>query len=86
MNSHTHIEDLSNEIFFEIFDYLHALDIFAAFNSLNKKISFISQIISLRGIISNDYCHRQIDSLSSYLKFHSHQVISIKTYDPIRDY
>ncbi|CAF1363796.1 unnamed protein product [Rotaria sordida] len=86
MNSLTHIEDLSNELFFEIFDYLHALDIFTAFNSLNKRISSILQIIPLRIIISYDHCHRQIDFLSSYLNFHSHQVISIKTYDTIRDY
>ncbi|CAF4688792.1 unnamed protein product [Rotaria sp. Silwood1] len=86
MNSHTHIEDLSNEIFFEIFDYLHALDIFTAFNSLNKRISSILQIIPLRILISYDHCYRQINFLSSYLNFHSHQVISIKIYDTIRDY
>ncbi|CAF1292936.1 unnamed protein product [Rotaria sordida] len=78
MNSHTYIEDLSNEIFFEIFDYLHALDIFTGFNLLNKRISSILQIISLHIIISYDHCHCQIDFLSSHLNYHSQQVISIK--------
>ncbi|CAF3622234.1 unnamed protein product, partial [Rotaria sp. Silwood2] len=48
MDTQTHLEDLSNEIFFEIFDYLHALDIFTAFASLNKRISSVLQLISLR--------------------------------------
>ena len=85
MNIHTHLEDLSNEIFFEIFDYLHALDIFTAFTSLNQRISSILQSIPLRIIISPNNCRRQIDFLSSHLTFHDHQVISIKTYDTIRD-
>ncbi|CAF1192751.1 unnamed protein product [Rotaria sp. Silwood1] len=77
MNKYTHFEDLSNEIFFEIFDYLHALDIFTSFTSLNKRISSILQLIPLRIIISHNHCRQQINYLSSYLTYHDHQVISI---------
>jgi hypothetical protein len=85
MDVHTHFEDLSNEIFFEIFDYLHALDIFTGFTLLNKRISSILQSIPLRIVILKKHCRRQIGFLSSHLTFHDHQVISIKTYDTIRD-
>ncbi len=51
MDIQTHLEDLSNEIFFEIFDYLNALDIFTSFTSLNRRISSILQSISLRIVI-----------------------------------
>ncbi|CAF4509431.1 unnamed protein product [Rotaria sp. Silwood2] len=85
MDTRTHLEDLSNEIFFEIFDYLHALDIFTAFGSLNKRISSILQSIPLRIIVSIIHCRNQIDFLSSHLTFHAHQVISIRMSDTIRD-
>jgi hypothetical protein len=85
MDTHTHLEDLSNEIFFEIIDYLHALDIFTAFTSLNKRILSILQSIPLRVIILNQHYSREIDFLSSHLTFHAHQVISLKCYDTIRD-
>ncbi|CAF4923356.1 unnamed protein product, partial [Rotaria sp. Silwood1] len=83
---HTHLEDLSNEIFFEILDYLHAFDIFIGFTSLNQRISSILQFIPLHIIISHDYCHRQIDFLFLHLTFHVHQVISLKIHDIISDY
>jgi len=35
MNKISQLEDFSNEIILEIFDYLYALDIFMAFSSLN---------------------------------------------------
>jgi anti-anti-sigma regulatory factor len=85
MDSHTCLEDLSNEIFFEIFDYLHALDIFTAFTSLNKRISSILQIIPLRVIISDDHRRHHVDYLSSHLTFHAHQVISVDIFDKILD-
>jgi hypothetical protein len=86
MNIHTHLEGLSNEIFFEIFDYLDAFEIFTGFTSLNQRISSILQSIPLRIIISDDYSRHQIDFLSSYLTFHAHQVISLQIHDTIRDY
>ncbi|CAF1026271.1 unnamed protein product [Rotaria sordida] len=82
----TCLEDLSNEIFFEIFDYLHALDIFTAFASLNKRIQSILQSIRLHVNILNSHYDREINFLSSLLTFHAHQVISLKCYDTIRDH
>jgi hypothetical protein len=86
MDTNTHFEELSNEIFFEIFDYLHALDIFTGFTSLNKRISSILQSISLRVVILYKHSRRQVDFISSHLTFHAHQVISINMYDKIRDH
>ncbi len=86
MNTYAHFEDLSNEIFIEIFDYLHVLDIFTAFTSLNKRISSILQSIPLRIIIFYDHCRHQIAFLSSHLTFHAHQVISLEISDTIHDY
>jgi len=83
---YTHLEDLSNEIFFEIFDYLHVFDIFAGFTSLNERISSILQFIPLHITISDHYCRPQIIFLSSYLTFHAHQVISLTIPDIISDY
>ncbi len=37
MNSFTHIEDLSNEIFYEIFEYIECYDLFNAFLNLNNR-------------------------------------------------
>ncbi|CAF3626616.1 unnamed protein product [Rotaria sp. Silwood1] len=85
MDTHTHLEDLSNEIFFEIFDYLHALDIFTAFASLNKRILSILKSILLHVIILNSHYDREIQFLSFHLTFHAHQVISLKVDDTIRD-
>ncbi|CAF3684940.1 unnamed protein product [Rotaria sordida] len=85
MDTHTHLEDLSNEIFFEIFDYLHAFDIFTAFASLNKRILSLLQSIRLHVIILNSHYDREINFLSSHLTFHAHQVISLKCYDTIRN-
>ncbi|CAF1271041.1 unnamed protein product [Rotaria magnacalcarata] len=85
LDTQTHLEDLSNEIFFEIFDYLHALDIFSAFASLNERISSILRSIPLRILISKNPCRNQIDFLSSHFTFHTRQAISIKIRDTIRD-
>ncbi|CAF4652522.1 unnamed protein product, partial [Rotaria socialis] len=82
MSIHTHFEDLSNEIFFEIFDYLQVLDVFT---SLNERISSILQSIRLRINILNTHYDRDLDFLSSHLNFHAHQVLSLKCYDTIRD-
>jgi hypothetical protein len=86
MNIHTHLEDLSNELFFEIFDYLHALEIFTGFASLNQRISSILKFIPLRIIILPNYCRQHIDFLSSHLTYHAHQVISLDIHDTICDY
>ena len=81
MNKHTHLEDLSNEIFFEIFD------IFTGFTLLNQRITLILQSIPLHIIVLEDYYRRrQINFLSSHLIYHAHQVISLVICDLIRDY
>ena len=85
MGRNTHLENLSTEIFFEILDYLHALDIFTAFSSLNRRISSILQIIPLRVVISYSHRRYHVDNLSSYLTSHAHQVISVDIFDTIDD-
>jgi hypothetical protein len=85
MNSYTRLEDLSNEIFFEIFDYLDAVDIFRGFSSLNRRISSILQIIPIRIVISNNHRRYEIDYLSSHLTCHAHQVIIVDIFDTIDD-
>ena len=85
MGRNTHLENLSTEIFFEIFDYLHALDIFTAFSSLNRRISSILQIIPLRVVISFSHRRYHVDNLSSDLTSHAHQVISVDIFDTIDD-
>ncbi|CAF1119064.1 unnamed protein product [Rotaria sp. Silwood1] len=86
MKKMTPLEDLSNELFFEIFDYLHALDIFMTFSTLNQRITLIRSSISLRIVVLSYHCHRQIKSPSSYLIDHTHQVVSISLEDSLRDF
>ncbi|UJR13704.1 hypothetical protein I4U23_000715 [Adineta vaga] len=81
----TRLEDLSNEIFFEILRHLHAIDIFYLFTCLNSRFLLILKSIHLHVIISGDHRRRQVEFLSNHLKFHSHQVISFKIHDKIRD-
>jgi anti-anti-sigma regulatory factor len=85
MDRNTRLEALSIEIFSEIFDYLHALDIFTAFSSLNRRILSILQIIPLRVVISHNHLRYHVDYLSSHLISHAHQVISVDIYDTIHD-
>ena len=73
----TQLEHLSNEIFIDILDYLHATDIFSAFGSLNRRISSILHSIQLQVEITHEDCFRHVKLLSSYLWNHSHQVISL---------
>ncbi|CAF2104816.1 unnamed protein product [Rotaria magnacalcarata] len=86
MNRKTHLEDLSNEIFFEIFDYLHMVHIFTGFTLLNKRISNILKSIPLHIVISFGNSRQQIDFLLYHLTFHEDQVISINILDRIRDH
>ena len=76
-NRVTLLEDLSNEIFIDILDYLHATRTFSAFGSLNSRISSILHSIRLQVAISHEDCFRHVKLLSSYLWNHSHQVISL---------
>ena len=85
MNAVTQLEDLSNDIFFEIFEYLHALDLFMAFSSLNRRIASILSSTPLRVVISKLHCRYQMRFLSSQLIDHTDQVISISLQDRLRD-
>lgn len=86
MNKITQFEDFSNDLFLEIFDYFHALDLFMAFSSLNNRISSILSLSQLHVVISKLHCHHQIKFLSSHLTDHAHQVISVSLQDQLRDY
>jgi hypothetical protein len=83
MDNSTSFEDLSNEVFCEIFDYLNAFDLFLAFTSLNTRLSSILKFIRLHVTIDSMYCRRQIEFLSHHLTFHSHQIISLNICDII---
>ena len=85
MNRSTQLEDLSNEVFYEIFDYFHAFDIFVSFTLLNQRFTSILHSIPLRVVIRPSHSRRQINFLSSHLEFHEHQVISLKMSDHIFD-
>jgi hypothetical protein len=86
MDNITQFEDLSNELFLEIFEYFHALDLFITFSSLNKRISSILSVTQLHIIITKLHCHYQMQILSSYLTHNAHQVISITLEDQLRDF
>ncbi len=86
MNKITQFEDLSNELCLEIFDYLHALDLFMSFSSLNQRISSILFSAQLHVVISKFHCQYQMKFLSSHLTHHVDQVISVSLEDQLRDY
>jgi hypothetical protein len=85
MNRLTKFEDLSTEIFIEILDYLHAIDIFAAFGSLNRRISSILRSIYLSVIITSKHHPWHIKLLSNHLIIHADQVISFSINDDTQD-
>jgi hypothetical protein len=85
MNQLTKFEDLSTELFIEILDYLHAIDIFAAFGSLNRRIFFILRSIRLRVIITAKHHARHVKLLSNHLMIHANQVISLSINDDTQD-
>lgn len=85
MNQLTEFENLSTEIIIEILDYLHAIDIFAAFGSLNRRISSILRSIHLRIIITSKHHLQHIELLSNHLMIHADQVISLSINDDTED-
>jgi hypothetical protein len=86
MSNITQFEDLSNELFLEIFEYLHALDLFRAFSSLNNRVASILSDARLHIVISKLHCRHQVEFLSSYLTQHAHQVISVSIQDQLYDF
>ena len=85
MTAITQFEDLPNEIFLEIFEYLYAGDIFFTFAALNSRISLLLNSIHLHINIHSTYCRQELAFLSYHLKFHSDQVISLQIHDEICD-
>jgi hypothetical protein len=81
----TQLEELSNEIFLDILEYLDGYDILFAFASLNSRISLILYSTRLRVNIDFTHCRHQIEFLSHYLKFYSDQVVSLQVHDVICD-
>jgi hypothetical protein len=73
------MEDLSNELFFEVFDYLDGCDLHKAFSNLNKRFEdiFFSPYLRLKiGINSRQqsdiqYCHTNI------IRPNRHKIISL---------
>ena len=76
MNQLFQFENLPTEILIEIFGYLHAIDIFAAFGSLNRQFSSILPLIPIRVVITSQHHLHHIQLLSNYLRTHADQVIS----------
>lgn len=85
MANSTLLEDFPNEILCQIFDYLHALDLFWAFTSPNTRISSILKEIRLHVNISVMTSRGQLEFLSHHLIFHSDQVISLDVCDEVYD-
>jgi hypothetical protein len=81
----TKLEDLSNEIFLEIFEYLDGSKILSAFASLNSRISLILHSIRIHLNINSTHCRDEVEFLSSQLKFYSAQVVSLQVHDEICD-
>ncbi|CAF1140672.1 unnamed protein product [Adineta steineri] len=86
MNTITQFEDLCNEIFLEVFEYLHCLDLFMAFASLNNRFTFLLSLPQLYLIVNQSHFYYQIQFLSSHLVDHAHQVISISFHEQLCDY
>ncbi|CAF1329204.1 unnamed protein product [Rotaria sordida] len=73
------IENLSNEIFYEIFDYLNGIDIYNAFAGLNHRFQQLLYSSSLRFKIELDYSTSEEIFMNTYkqvILHHRHQIFS----------
>jgi hypothetical protein len=70
------IENLSNEIFYEIFDYLDGLDIYLAFSNLNYRFEQLLTCSSIRYKINLYYSTTKELFLNNYKQI-KHQIYSI---------
>ncbi|CAF1177329.1 unnamed protein product [Adineta steineri] len=70
------IENLSNEIFYDIFDYLDGLDICIAFSNLNYRFQQLLICSSFRYKINFDFSTKREKFLNNY-KHIQHQICSI---------
>ncbi|CAF0921623.1 unnamed protein product [Rotaria sordida] len=74
------IDNLSNEIFYEIFDYLDACEIYHAFSNLNHRFQQLLYSSSLLFKIELHYRTPKeifLNNFKSLIRFHQHQIISI---------
>ena len=85
MVKYSHLEDLPNEILFETFSYLHALDLFYAFDNLNRCISSILKEVRLQVYIGQTTSRRQVECLCEKLISHCDQVISMNISNELCD-
>src|SRR3984957_2459804 len=72
----TCIENLSNELFYEIFDYLDGLDIHIAFSNLNYRFEQLLKCSSIRFKINLDHLTTKEIFLTNYNEI-KHQIYSI---------
>ncbi|CAF1359208.1 unnamed protein product [Adineta steineri] len=70
------IENLSNEIFYEIFDYLDGLDICIAFSNLNYRFQQLLICSSFRYKINFDFSTKREKFLNNYKQI-QHQIYSV---------
>ncbi|CAF0979013.1 unnamed protein product [Adineta steineri] len=81
----THIEDLSNELIIEVFDYLDGCDLYKAFSKLNKRFQDILSCPYIRPKI-NIVNSSKRDILFDYTKIilpNKHQIVSICILNPL---
>jgi len=79
----TSIEDLFNEIFYEIFDYLNGHDIFQAFSTLNSRFQKLIDHPSYLFTIKFNGSTSEIIYMNNYKQIllqYKHKIISIHWY------
>ncbi|CAF4202579.1 unnamed protein product, partial [Rotaria sordida] len=83
----TLIENLSNEFFYEIFDYLHGIDIYNSFSNLNYRFQ---QLLNSSSLLFKIKVHTQSNesSMNIYkqiILLNKHQIFSIDLYIPLQN-
>ena len=79
----TKIENFSNEIFFEIFDYLDGLDILTAFSNLNSRLEILLHSPSLRYKIRYSFSQSAdvfTQNRTQFVSHYSSQLYSLHLY------
>ncbi|UJR11105.1 hypothetical protein I4U23_015287 [Adineta vaga] len=78
-------ENLSNEIFCEIFDYLDAYVIFHGFSNLNNRFRLLLNSSLTRLKVTDNYLRSKRIFLHNYKEIflhHQHQIVSIHSWEP----
>ncbi len=76
----TSIENLSNELFYEIFDYLNGMDIYESFSNLNYRFKQLLNCSSLLFKIKLEYSmynKKVVKNYKAIYLFNRHKIISI---------